>query len=476
MPKLVYRTDRVSVFRTTEGLRALIRVPPARGAPVRNVPTDPEVVHAIAESLVRAGVLWNFGGQIIFRFDEVDSPVSFDVATAQLGRRILFASCPDTPPDVWRNPGAAEDLDGLPPTSVWRQVCEANGWTPLVLNAPTLARGLLGGTDAIPEYIGTLAHPLFGEAPSGTFSAKLPGRGPEGYLKALFEPLPLSPCHRLRLYAWFFYHLHARSLIEPSPLLFVDSWRPSMGKTQACSAIEILIDGTHSPLAPPPAGDSTELVAHFMADRRMATLDNLDTARPYQHAWLANLLTSRSAGARAKYAMKSTAFRGRMIAMTMVYGYGSLHADLRDRCWRIELPGHERLLFSEGRPPLEFARIYRDEILAEAYHMLASTPPWNHFNPSEDRSPSAIYIGMPPAARLLGHTQEEVAVLLRAHKNDSMAYDPRFVRALVHAGGCSSDVYTPQALPSRRSLDFVNVSACGWRAIEEGGRCVLKET
>jgi hypothetical protein len=480
-------SDRVFVYRWGPGLACLIWEPPRPGAPMRWVPETVPVIRALAEALVAEGHLWRFGGEPVFIWDgRPQTLLNYPAAAASLGNRVYFASCPEVPSTNPSRPGSTTG-EAVHPDTEWRLLCEANGWNVLDLNVSgKLVQSMLRIVD-LPEYVGTLNHPVVGDLPPGTFAPGAPALPTPGdrfevplpseypHLRALFSGLPLEPIHRLRLYAYLLYHFHARSLEEPSPLLLVDSWQPSMGKTQAACAIEYLIDGTWSPTAAPMGGDTEGLVSHFLGDRRMVVLDNLDSGRPWQNAWISNLLTSRSAGARGKYNKLSTAFRGRMVAVTAVYGYCSLHADLRDRTWRVELPGRgDRVLFDQA--PIDYVRKHRPALLAEAYHAASTAPTWQHGNPAGDRAPSAVSLGMAAACHVLGVDQAWAAKLLADFRYEGLVFDPRFVRAVAHAGACSEDLYTGQSLPSRGVDNFVGLSACGLTARAREGRVVLEAT
>lgn len=399
----------------------------------------------------------------------------------------------DDPPDELAITSPAQSATNL--SDMWREICRANEIRPATYTqtASTIRMiNSLANHSSVPTWGGILRHPVVGELPAGWFGVPEPPNpqpkielppgsmldGPKHLLRTLFAPLPLDEASHIRLYAYLLACFHADSLTFPVPLLAVDSWTQGMGKTEACSAIAELVNGSRSSLAPPRGnGSNDETVAHFNAGNRMVCYDNLtcDNRAPWNNAWLCTLLSDRQASARVKYQASSSSFAGRLATLTFIFGDAVLHPDLISRSWRVQLWGSVAGPLSHR--PNRFAEEYRDALQAACYWTVKEAPPWPDLPLSGSRCNEFEAIGVAAYCHLFGKAPEKVSKILRENEKDACALSAgmiKFIKAADPNLGVGGE-FVGQRLTKEERIFVDGARALGYRAVVKDKRPTLEK-
>jgi hypothetical protein len=264
---------------------------------------------------------------------------------------------------------------------------DALGYRPIPYPKETWS-ALTVASPFIPVAAGKLRHPIVGEPKQRwLYPRAAPHPVEDGYphLNRLFSGLQFAPGGREAIMALLLGALHAESLNSPRPILFVDAWCRSRGKSRAGLAVATVLDGSPDCIV---LGNGRindrDLVTSFLyPGRRVVTTQNLDRVNNYSNPQLAALSTDGGLNDRAKFGRESTSFPHVLVVMNAVYGAASLSRDFVSRIWRAEIlgrpadPNKEEPLKPD---PVTYAVEYRDAILAEGLHALEHSTPYADTN------------------------------------------------------------------------------------------------
>lgn len=363
-----------SIWEHSEGLLLLLLPAGARGHPLCDTYTE----MMVQEVLSASGLYCTWNSLPFFRvrghWRPYDTPAGLRSDLLRLMAILTLAPEGDPDPDTW--------LKGNDDGSL----LEALAKSPQVRLVGTVPAPLLAGLVApqerghVQRACGVLHHPIHG-APVGLWleSGAALGVDPAAasrdfpHLKRLYSAFELTPWSHAALYCTLLGAVSSVSLDSPRPLLLVDSWEQGRGKSEVCGAIARVLDDNEGSVPARNGEDRTffDDLAARLRGARTVTTDNIDGVKDFNSTLLASA-ASGTVSLRWKYARQEALVQGVIPAVNLVAGQATLHEDMLSRAVRCELPGTPRRL---SPSPLEYAREYRRELLAEILSALADPAP-----------------------------------------------------------------------------------------------------
>ena len=394
----------------------------------------PDVLHAMARALGRAGSIYEFHGSPHGNTGAAWVRLNARTSLSLLGCVFFAAGAPPALPNAAQqapNGRACVRLLGLP-----------------LSDPPPGFSELLAEAGFFPEARGQLRSCMFppGEPVPGWLGAPSPAiLAPDPaypHLRRLFAGLSLPERSRRALYSYLFAAHHVVSLNNPRPLLWVDSWEAGVGKTSVCEALAILLDGSPKCFNLPSerGGLDDEITARLISGQRTLIIQNVDGRRRWMSPYLVSLCTDEGQSRRAKYDRAQSTFYGVLPMCSSVLGTTSLHRDMLVRMRRVELWGPPRALHPR---PQEYAREHKAELHAEILHALGAAAAFTGPAPSRfgafDAIGLAAYAVLYPERAAFDWTEHDASckVYLEAALLSAIQHSPAKEACL--QGDCRGD-------------------------------------
>lgn len=274
---------------------------------------------------------------------------------------------------------------------------------------------------AIPEAAGVIRHPVVGEPqdpwlsdPSGIVPAT---DGDYTHLRTLFAGMELDPASHVALYSFLLACFHAKSLHVPRPILLVDSWYQSRGKSEVCAAISRLVDDNEHAVSARRDGEQfNDSIISVLRSARTISIDNVDGMREYSLPTIAQGSTG-TMEVRHKYNSASTSYQGILTTINLVLGAATFGPDMIVRATRVELTGDPRELHPS---PRDYAQQHRQRLISEILAALTE------FEPIPFSSRFAVFdgIGLGAYCGLFGADPKQAALDLKRSRDGVWIYHP----------------------------------------------------
>lgn len=413
--RLVHRTDDYSLYECESQTLALVY----HGRPALTRQNQVRVLDAelldIRSHLIRQRRLFRRGSAVYLRAGPY--PVEYDNAPAALGQlsKVLFfgwisdeVGLPPETLSIAENCARRAEEENLSLAEQWRFVARGHEIQPLEGPGQTPAAAsswhalcASDPDDPMPAFHGILAHPIVADEEfaldTGCIAPSAINFPPTPHLSRLFKEFYGRPSAHIWLYSYLFAVHHAVSLSDHSvPILVIDSWTQSRGKSLMSHALQFLVDNRIGGLSGDQADDEDLLVATMAdEDSRCLVLDNVDSnGMRWKNATINNMSTTRLARVRPKYAKKTQTFYGLLPIVNFVSSQVSFNKDLVSRSWRIEVPGWKPKRFVRGPDPLTYAREYRAQIHSDIVRALKNRVPVEIPDDIEDRHRAFLRVGL----------------------------------------------------------------------------------
>jgi hypothetical protein len=179
-------------------------------------------------------------------------------------------------------------------------------------------------------------------------------------LRQLFDCWPLDASSHAALYIALLGMFHIDSLSKEVPVLVIDSHEQGRGKSEIAKALQRLLSDSEAGISG--SADEDTVTAFLLQGNRVLPFQNVHRAREWHRNEVVNLTTDGALHLRPKHARLTVAFRGVLPLLNFVYGRVTVHRDVEDRTFRVELPGTAAPLVHKAH---EFADEHRLPLLGE---------------------------------------------------------------------------------------------------------------
>lgn len=423
----------------------------------RSFPVSSLVADAVSAALSGANRLYNWHENKLLYHRGRWVPLRNQFSACEkLQKEVLLALCLGGP-FPWQNPqvpgGADNPRDSLRRTN-GIIVCDD---FPLPLARFFSEPDTLS---SLPSVAGLLHHPFAGQSRDHWLTLDQGGSAPDpDSLRALFSAFDLPSQDHCALYTYLFACLHAVSLDYPRPLLLVDSYQRGRGKSEVGQVIQVLLDGQFEELVHKDRDTmNEELLARLGEGKRTILLDNLDQKRSFNSTFLASLSTGKPGG-RRKYSAANEYWGGTIGLLNTVLGSCSLHPDLLERIWRVQLHGPSRPLHPR---PIDLARQCRSGILAAGLHALELARDVPYSGHVHSRFAEFERVGAGAYCLFFNLQHEEVEQLLKNMLNGRRFYLTEAVSSLHNTRAeLFEGFHAPLSTVNGRPLDLTGAQAFG---------------